>query len=178
MRDGHVLGLGHADDSRGRGALQPDGVSQRLDLAARHGARRRSASRATASRTTWCASPKDCSAAAQQFELRRLPELFCGFTRHARRGADALSDGLLAAGLGGGRRRCSLVQALLGLDIDGRRRRVTLRQPRLPSTLEWLRFTRITVRDAELDLLCERRGDDVGISVIRKTGDVKLATER
>ncbi len=70
------------------------------------------------------------------------------------------------------------MQALLGLDIDGGRRVVTLRQPRLPSTLEWVRFTRLTVGQAEMDLLCERRGDDVGISVIRKTGDVKLATER
>jgi hypothetical protein len=55
---------------------------------------------------------------------------------------------------------------------------VTLRHPRLPSNLEWLRLTRIVVGQAEMDLLCERRGDDVGISVTRKSGDVKLATER
>jgi hypothetical protein len=70
------------------------------------------------------------------------------------------------------------VQALLGLDIDGPRRRVTLRRPRLPSLLEWMRFTRLTVRDAELDLLCERRGEDVGTSVMRRSGDVSLITEQ
>ena len=71
-----------------------------------------------------------------------------------------------------------VVQALLGLDIDGLNRRVTLRQPRLPSPLEWMRFTRLSVRDAELDLLCERRGDDVGTSVMRRSGDVALITEQ
>jgi hypothetical protein len=70
------------------------------------------------------------------------------------------------------------VQALLGLDIDGVHRRVILRQPRLPSPLEWVRFTRLTVRDAELDLLCERRGDDVGTSIMRRSGDVALITEQ
>jgi hypothetical protein len=48
----------------------------------------------------------------------------------------------------------------------------------LPAPLEWMRFTRLTVRDAELDLLCERRGDDVGTSVMRRSGDVALITEQ
>ena len=71
-----------------------------------------------------------------------------------------------------------LVQALLGLDVDGRRKRITLRQPRLPPMLEWLRLTHLAVGDAEVDLLCERRGDDVGISVVRRTADIKLVTEK
>jgi glycogen debranching enzyme len=115
--------------------------------------------------------------AAQQFELRRLPELFCGFARHSGEGptryptacapqAWAAASSLL------------IVQALLGLDVDGLRRRVTLRQPRLPASLEWMRFTQLTVRDAELDLLCERRGEGVGTSVIRRSGEVALVTEQ
>jgi glycogen debranching enzyme len=115
--------------------------------------------------------------AAQQFELRRLPELFCGFTRHAgespTRYPTACSPQSWAAASS-----LLIVEALLGLDVDGRRRRVTLRRPRLPSTLEWLRFTRLTVRDGELDLLCERRGEDVGTSVMRRTGEVTLITEQ
>ena len=116
-------------------------------------------------------------AAAQQFELRRLPELFCGFGRHAgespTRYPTACSPQAWAAASS-----LLVVQALLGLDIDGLNRRVTLRQPRLPSPLEWMRFTRLSVRDAELDLLCERRGDDVGTSVMRRSGDVALITEQ
>jgi glycogen debranching enzyme len=116
-------------------------------------------------------------AAAQHFELRRLPELFCGFGRHAgdspTRYPTACSPQAWASASS-----LLIVQALLGLDIDGIHRRVTLRQPRLPAPLEWVRFTRLAVRDAELDLLCERRGDDVGTSIMRRSGDVALITEQ
>jgi len=116
-------------------------------------------------------------AAAQQFDLRRLPELFCGFSRHPGEGPTryptACSPQAWAAASS-----LLVVQALLGLEIDGLRRCVTLRQPRLPSSLEWMRFTRVTVRDAELDLLCERRGEGVGTSVMRRSGDVALVTEQ
>jgi hypothetical protein len=70
-----------------------------------------------------------------------------------------------------------MVQAVLGLEIDGRRRQVTLRAPRLPANLEWLKLAGLGVAGAEVDLLCERRGDDVGISVAARRGDVKVVTE-
>ena len=115
--------------------------------------------------------------AAQQFGLRRLPELFCGFSRRSgeppTRYPTACAPQAWASASA-----FLVVQALLGLDVDARRKRVTFRQPRLPPTLEWLRLTGLRVGDAELDLLCERRGDDVGISVVRRTGDVRLATEK
>ena len=65
-----------------------------------------------------------------------------------------------------------------GIEIDAARQLVTLRQPRLPNDLEWLRLQPLTSGDAELDLLCERRGDDVGVSVTRRAGTVRLVTER
>jgi len=115
--------------------------------------------------------------AAQQFELRRLPELFCGFGRRQSeeptRYPTACSPQAWASASA-----LLMVQALLGLEIDGRTKRVTLRHPRLPAPLEWMRFTKIVVHDAELDLLCERRGDDVGTSVTRRRGDVTLVTEK
>ncbi len=116
-------------------------------------------------------------AASQQFALRRLPELFCGFPRLSgeppTRYPTACAPQAWASASA-----FLVVQALLGLDVDGRRKRITLRQPRLPPMLEWLRLTHLVVGDAEVDLLCERRGDDVGISVVRRTADVKLVTEK
>ena len=115
--------------------------------------------------------------ASQQFEIRRLPELFCGFTRlegePPTRYPTACAPQAWASASA-----YLIVQALLGLDVDGRRRRVTVRQPRLPPTLEWLRLTRLSVGPAELDLLCERRGLDVGISIGRRTGDIAVMTEK
>lgn len=115
--------------------------------------------------------------AARQFSLCRLPELFCGFTRrHAdqpTRYPTACSPQAWASASA-----FLLVQTMLGLEIDGGRRLITLRHPRLPASLEWLRMTKLVIGDAELDLLCERRGEDVGISVMRRTGTVRLVTER
>jgi glycogen debranching enzyme len=83
MRDGMFSGWGVRSLPRRRGPLQPDGVSQRIDLAARHRSSSRWGSTATASSMTWVRIAEGMFAAAQQSELRRLPELFCGFGRHA-----------------------------------------------------------------------------------------------
>jgi len=115
--------------------------------------------------------------ASMNLELYRLPELFCGFERRTGEGptkypiACAPQAWASAAAY-------QMIKSVLGLEVDGVRRRVIFRQPRLPESLDWLRLTNLTVGGAELDLLCERRGSDVGISVLRKVGDVTLATER
>jgi glycogen debranching enzyme len=116
-------------------------------------------------------------AAAQHSALRRLPELFCGFARHPGEGptryptACSPQSWASAAAM-------LMVQALLGLDVNGRRKVVTLHAPRLPAALEWLRLPRLAIGDAELDLLCERRGEDVGTSIRARRGDIRLVTEK
>lgn len=116
-------------------------------------------------------------AAAQAFDLRRLPELFCGFPRVAgeppTRYPTACAPQAWASAS-----TFLFVQALLGLDVDGRQKRVVLRQPRLPEALDWLRLSGLGLGDAQMDLLCERRGDDVGISVTRRAGGMRLFTEK
>jgi glycogen debranching enzyme len=115
--------------------------------------------------------------ASLHFDLRRLPELFCGFRRRTGEGPTrypvACSPQAWAASA-----PYLLVQALLGLAVDGARRRVVFHLPQLPDALDWLRLTGIDVGGAKLDVLCERRGRDVGISVLRRSGDVSVATER
>jgi glycogen debranching enzyme len=117
------------------------------------------------------------SGAAQQFELRRLPELFCGFTRREgeppTRYPTACSPQAWASAS-----VFLLLQAMLGIDIDGRRGRVTLRQARLPAALDWIRINALTVGSAQIDVLCERRGEDAGVSVLRRSGSVVLVTEK
>jgi glycogen debranching enzyme len=115
--------------------------------------------------------------AAQQFQLCRLPELFCGFTR--RHGEQPTRYPTACAPQAWASASAFLLlQALLGIEIDSGRHQITLHHPRLPAGLEWLRLNTLTVGDAEMDLLCERRGDDVGISVTRRAGAVRLVTER
>jgi len=116
-------------------------------------------------------------AAAQQFELRRLPELFCGFTRRTdepptRYPTACAPQAWASASV------FLLIQAMLGIEIDARRKRVTFRQPRLPDSLDWVRIRNLVVGGAEIDVLCERRGEDAGVSVLRRRGEVALVTER
>ena len=123
---------------------------------------------AMGSSTTWCASPRALSA-AQQFELRRLPELFTASAATPARRRRAISTAC-SPQAGRRHRRCSSCRRSARL-----RRHPSPRHPApasLPSPLEWVHFC-LTVRDAGSVLLCEQRGDDVGTSVMRR-GDVAL----
>jgi hypothetical protein len=67
-----------------------------------------------------------------------------------------------------------LIQAVLGLEIDGLRRQVTFTDPVLPDWLGWLRIEHLAVGDGAVDLLCERHPHDVGITVLRRQGNVRI----
>jgi glycogen debranching enzyme len=115
--------------------------------------------------------------ATRQLDHHRLPELFCGFPRRSGEGPTRYPIAC-APQAWASASVFLLVQALLGLEIDASRRRVVFRSPRLPESMEWLRLTGLSLGHAQLDLLCERRGEDVGISVLARKGDIAIATER
>ncbi len=112
--------------------------------------------------------------AAGYLELRRVPELFCGFGRRPGEGPTlypiaCLPQAWAAASV------FMLIQAALGLEIDGVRRQVTFTDPVLPDWLAWLRIEHLAVGDGVVDLLFERHPHDVGISVLRREGSVRVA---
>jgi glycogen debranching enzyme len=115
----------------------------------------------------------DAFDAAGFLELRRVPELFCGFERRPGEGPTlypiaCLPQAWAATSL------FMLLQAVLGLQIDGLRRQVIFGDPVLPQWLTWLRIEDLRVGDAVVDLLCERHPHDVGISVLRREGRIRV----
>ena len=105
--------------------------------------------------------------------LHRLPELFCGFHRAAGRGADAVSGGLLAAGVVGG----------LALSPSGILPRSVGRSPRasavfarpfLPESIQGLRISNLRVGDALIDVSIARAGESAAVTVARKQGDIEV----
>ena len=94
---------------------------------------------------------------ADRFEMR-LPELFCGFPRMGGEPPVAypvacLPQAWAAASVFG------LLQACLGLTVDGWRRELHLRSPRLPVGISEVRLEGITVGESAVDLLfCENGG--------------------
>jgi hypothetical protein len=67
-----------------------------------------------------------------------------------------------------------LLQSTLGLEINATERTVRFSGGRLPEFLETVRVLNLRVLDVTIDLLLERHHDDVGITVLRRDGDVQI----
>jgi glycogen debranching enzyme len=111
--------------------------------------------------------------AAVYDEFRRLPELFCGFTRRRKRGPTAYpvacSPQAWAAAA-----PFALVAAATGLDLGHEEGLVRLANPALPQFLDDLILHDVSVADSRLDLRMSRSGDDVTTAVTRREGKASL----
>lgn len=106
--------------------------------------------------------------AAVYFDMR-LPELFCGFERDPGEAPIAYPVACLPQAWASGS-VFMLMQACLGITIDGRRETVTVEQPRLPVGIDCLQIRRLAVGDSLLDLTFQRLGAQVVVSVEQRQG--------
>jgi hypothetical protein len=67
-----------------------------------------------------------------------------------------------------------LLQACLGLEINGPEAQVYFTRPLLPASLAELRLHNLKVAGAEVDLLLVRQEHDVGVTVLRREGDAQI----
>ena len=67
-----------------------------------------------------------------------------------------------------------LLGAALGISIDGARGEVSLSHPVLPPAIGELRITGLEVGSGRIDLLFENHPHDVGLTVLRREGDVRV----
>ena len=111
--------------------------------------------------------------AAAEFELDRLPELFCGFARRAGKAPTsypvACSPQAWSAGAA-----FLLLQSSMGLSIDAVRKQIVLTRPVLPEFLEQVRIRNLVVGQASVDLMLFRSGHAVAVTVERRDGDVDV----
>jgi glycogen debranching enzyme len=114
-------------------------------------------------------------AASTHMDLRRLPELFCGFPR--RRGTGpTLYPVACAPQAWAAATPLSLLQASLGLSFDPAGRRIHFERPRLPGFLNEVTLRGVTLGDARIDLLIRRHGDEVVVSPLNRHGEVSVVT--
>ncbi len=110
---------------------------------------------------------------ASYAEMRRLPELYCGFRRRPGKGptlypvACAPQAWACVAPL-------ALLQAALGLEFDAKARAIRFRQPLLPQFLDELVIRNLTLGPASVDVLLRRHDHAVSINVLRRRGDVAV----
>jgi glycogen debranching enzyme len=104
-------------------------------------------------------------------DLRRLPELFCGFERRRRQGPTsypvACSPQAWAAAT-----PFALVAASIGCHIDPEAKALQLVRPVLPKFLDDLTIRNIAIGDSRVDLRLARVDGDVTTAVLRRDGDV------
>jgi glycogen debranching enzyme len=111
--------------------------------------------------------------AGMHFELLRMPELFCGFDRGP--GESPVPYPVACAPQAWSAASVFLLfQACLGLEISGVERQIYFTRPQLPNTLGKLRIHNLEVAGATIDLVIERQDHDVGVSVVRRDGDIKV----
>ena len=112
--------------------------------------------------------------AASYMDLRRLPELYCGFRRGRQRGPTlypvACSPQAWAAGT-----PLFLLQSSLGLEFDSDRNEILLRNPRLPKFLEEVTLRNLCLGQSVVDLMLRRHGNDVSLQVLRNEGHIRVA---
>jgi glycogen debranching enzyme len=111
---------------------------------------------------------------SEAVDLHRLPELICGFTRRGREPTlypVACAPQAWAAGA-----VFLMLAASLGIHIDAPARRISFARGRLPESIDWIRLTDLKVGDATVDLQLERHPHDLGVTIIRREGDVEIVT--
>jgi glycogen debranching enzyme len=107
--------------------------------------------------------------AATYMDLRRPPELFCGFQRQPSRGPTlypvACSPQAWASATA-----FSLIEASLGLELDPQHHEVRFRNPGLPAFLDEVTLRNLRLADSSVDIKVRRHGDDVSLEILRRRG--------
>jgi glycogen debranching enzyme len=112
-------------------------------------------------------------AASTYIDLRRLPELFCGFLRQRHQGPTfypvACTPQAWAAAA-----PLSLLQSCAGLGFDPQAREIAFRQPVLPDFLDSVVLRGLTVGEGAADVALRRSGRGVVVEVLDRRGPVSV----
>jgi glycogen debranching enzyme len=113
--------------------------------------------------------------ASIHMDLRRLPELFCGFPRQSASAPTAYPVACVpqawatAAPL-------SLIQSVLGLGFDFDPQRIAFSQPMMPDFLEEIQLRKLAVGDVWADVALRRSGEEAAVVLLNRRGNVRVFT--
>ena len=112
--------------------------------------------------------------AATYMEMRRLPELFCGFQRGRGRGPTlypvACSPQAWASAT-----PFTLIEASLGLQFDPAANEIRLHNPSLPSFLQEVVLRNLHLKESSVDLKVRRHAHDVSVEILERRGDIQVS---
>ncbi|HWB47366.1 MAG TPA: glycogen debranching N-terminal domain-containing protein [Hyphomicrobiaceae bacterium] len=109
-------------------------------------------------------------------DLRRIPELFCGFRRRPGRGPTlypaACAPQAWAAGA-----PFMLLQSMLGLEFDLAARRIRLVNPSVPPSAGVITIRNLRLGDASTDFAVRQDGEAISLQVLRTRGDLQVSLD-
>jgi glycogen debranching enzyme len=111
--------------------------------------------------------------AASYMDLRRLPELFCGFLRREHIAPTqypvACSPQAWASAT-----VFALLKAALGLELSDAGNEISFYRPALPEFLDRLHLRNLRLTRGSVDVLLQRHGRDVAVTQTRRDGDLSV----
>jgi len=111
---------------------------------------------------------------ATYMDLRRLPELFCGFQRERRRGP-TLYPVACAPQAWASATPFSLIQASLGIEFEPEKNEIVLRNPCMPAFLDEIIIRNLRLGNSVSDLKVRRHDGQVSVEPLRSSGDVQVS---
>ena len=112
--------------------------------------------------------------AATYMDLRRLPELYCGFRRERGRGP-TLYPVACAPQAWASAAPFTLLGAALGLEFDPQQGEIRLRNPLLPTFLDQVTLRNLRLGSASADIAIRRHKQAVSLDILRTKGDVRVS---
>jgi glycogen debranching enzyme len=112
-------------------------------------------------------------AAASYMDLRRLPELFCGFRRRRGAGPTLYPVACLPQAWASGA-LFLMIQASLGLEFDPATKEIRFRNPSLPAFVDQIVLRRVGFEGAKVDVALRRIAGHVSLRVLRNHGQARV----
>ena len=107
-------------------------------------------------------------------DLRRLPELFCGFQRQRGHGP-TLYPVACAPQAWASATPFTLLEASLGLQFDPFKGEIRLCNPQLPPFLDEVILRNLQLGSSSVDLRVRRHKDTVSLDTPRISGDIRVS---
>ena len=108
-------------------------------------------------------------------DLRRLPELFCGFPRQRSQGPTsypvACTPQAWAATA-----PLAMLRSCLGMGFEPETRSVTFNRPVLPEFMDEVILRGLAIGESRVDVALQRAGSEVAAHVIKREGDIRVLT--
>jgi glycogen debranching enzyme len=113
--------------------------------------------------------------ASVHMDLRRLPELFCGFPRQ-RNSAPTSYPVACVPQAWATAAPLSLIQSVLGLGFDYDPPRIAFSQPMIPEFLEEILLRKLACGDASADVALRRSGEEAAVHLLSRRGNIRVLT--